>query len=57
MFNDDLKEDNPVIIVNPDFMRWILQDRSGRFGVMSGLLAHELRHVSEQYVLEFRNSI
>ena len=55
IFKEELKEDNPVILINPDFMDWVNARNQERMTILSGMLAHELRHVCEQYVLEFQN--
>ena len=57
VFKEELKDDNPVILINPNFISWVLKDKQKRTVLLTALISHELRHVCEQYVLEFDNII
>ena len=60
VFKEELKEDDPVILVSLWFMRFVItrdEAWNDKQIVLRALVAHELRHVIEQYILEFQNTL
>lgn len=57
IFSEDLKTDNPIILIQPAFVEWVLSDERENTRIMTSMLSHELRHVVEQYILEFYNTL
>ena len=55
IFKENLIEDNPKIIISFSFIKDVLED--GDDTILIAMLNHELRHVADQYVLEFYNTI
>lgn len=54
---DKFKEDNPLIIINSVFVRFVLKQYDERIDIFEALIAHEMRHVVEQYILEDTNTM
>lgn len=52
VFTEELKTDNPVILIQPAFMNFIIKSEKYRLNILTAMLSHELRHITEQYVLE-----
>ena len=55
IFKENLIEDNPKIIISFSFVQNVLTNKD--YSVLIAMLNHELRHVADQYVLEFYNTI
>ena len=55
IFKENLIEDNPKIIISFAFVQDAITNKDDT--VLIAMLNHELRHVADQYVLEFYNTI
>lgn len=57
IFSENLKTDNPVILIQPTFIQWVCDNEKERLRILTSMLSHELRHVVEQYILEVQNTL
>lgn len=57
IFSENLKTDNPVILIQSTFIQWVCDNEKERLRILTSMLSHELRHVVEQYILEVQNTL
>lgn len=55
VFEEDMKEDDPKIIISFQFMYEKVSDASVE--ILKALLSHEMRHVIDQYIVEIYNTM
>lgn len=55
VFRENLKEDNPKILISFQFIQKVIQN-DGR-EILKAMMNHELRHVIDQYILETYNTL